>query len=288
MKQNRSSIMLVALVVIVAVGLPYYLSSQKASALDVKTAAIRVEEKSFRDKASAGAKVRAATAQWTKSRETLAAAMPAESDVQGAIRTLQALTVGDAAPDHVKWLQGSTSNLVAARAAEVTPAPTTAKAGSKTPAVTTTVATANIDAPFPSGGFDMTINVSGSRNKVLAFVTKIQAKPEQIGRLFSVKSVSLSIESSPAPVAATSGAATAAAAAGTDGNGLVKASIQLKVTTFGTPPSVTASTVSPAVQPAGPQETTTVVAVPTSAPLPEPTVAPLPELTVATSAAPSA
>ncbi len=292
MKQNRSSMMLAGLVVIVAVGLPYYVSSQKASALNARTSMIRSEEKSFREKSAVGAKVRAATPQWTKSRETLALAMPADSDVQGAIRTLQGLTGGDAAPDHVKWLQGTTSNLTATRPAETPSATTAPKAGAKTAATTTTVATTNIDAPLPTGGFDMTINVSGSRNKVLAFVSKIQQKPEQVGRLFSVKSVSLSIEAGATvvPAAATSGAAAAAVAAvatgatGNDGNGMVKATIQLKVTTFGNPTSATVASIQPAVQPAGPQETTTLPTTVVSAP----ETVPVAETPVATSAAPSA
>ncbi len=40
MKQTRSTLMLVALAIVVAIGLPYYRSSQKASALDVKTKAL--------------------------------------------------------------------------------------------------------------------------------------------------------------------------------------------------------------------------------------------------------
>ncbi len=42
--------MLMALAVVVAIGLPYYLSSQKASALDVKTKASRTEEAAFKSK----------------------------------------------------------------------------------------------------------------------------------------------------------------------------------------------------------------------------------------------
>jgi hypothetical protein len=253
MEKNQSKAMLVGLMVVAAVGLPYYLSSQKAAALNVKTAAVRSEEKAFRDKSALGAKLRTNAPEWNKARDLLASAMPADPDVQGAIRTLQALTDGDAAPDHVKWLQGSASNVVSVK--PPAPATTVVKPGTKpsanssTPSTTTAL---DAGAAAPTGGFDMSISVTGSRNKVLAFVTKLQ-HPDQATRMFAVKSVSLSTD-------ATSGApagGTQPTAAAVDGNVLVKASIQLKVTTFGLAPAAVAADVAaqPKVVPAGPQST---------------------------------
>ncbi len=235
MKQNRSTLMLLALAVLVAIGLPYYLSSQKASALDVKTKALKTEEAAFKAKSVTGEKIRKAKVEWTAQQALLASAMPANPDIQGAIRTLQGLTAGDAAPDHVRWVSAQVTNLTAAQAAvpEVT---TTVKPGEAAP--TTTVKKAAVaDGPtVPTGGFDITISIEGSRAKVLAFVTKIQQKPEVLPRLFAVKSVSLSVDAT-AP-------ATAGAAA-TDQK--TTASVKLKVTTFGVAPEKAAADAADAI-----------------------------------------
>jgi hypothetical protein len=260
MEKNQSKAMLVGLVVVAAIGLPYYLSSQKAAVLNAKTAAVRSEERVFRDKSALGAKLRSNASEWNKTRDRLAGAMPADADVQGAIRTLQALTDGDAAVDHVKWLQGTASNVVSVKAPP--PVATTAKPGAKPTASTSSPVTsaAALDAggPVPTGGFDMSISVSGSRNKVLAFVTKLQ-HPDPMTRMFAVKSVSLSADaSSGAP-----GAASPSVAAAVDGNVLVKASIQLKVTTFGLAPAADAAA-QPKVVSAGPQPTVATSVAPTT------------------------
>lgn len=235
MKQNRSTLMLLALAVLVAIGLPYYLSSQKASALDVRTKALKTDEAAFKAKSVTGEKIRKAKVEWTAQQALLASAMPANPDIQGAIRTLQGLTAGDAAPDHVRWVSAQVTNLTAAQAAvpEVT---TTVKPGEA--ASTTTVKKAAVaDGPtVPTGGFDITISIEGSRAKVLAFVTKIQQKPEVLPRLFAVKSVSLSVDAT-AP-------ATAGAAA-TDQK--TTASVKLKVTTFGVAPEKAAADAADAI-----------------------------------------
>jgi hypothetical protein len=265
MEKNQSKAMLVGLVVVAAIGLPYYLSSQKAAALNAKTAAVRSEEKAFRDKSALGVKLRKAAPEWNKTRDQLAAAMPAAADVQGAIRTLQALTDGDAAPDHVKWLQGSASNVVSVKAP--TAVTTAAKPGAKPSASTSTPLTTaavnaalDASAPPPTGGFDMSISVSGSRNKVLAFVTKLQ-HPDKGTRMFAVKSVSLSTDAQVGAGAGAAASPTVAAAA--DGNVLVKAAIQLKVTTFGLAPAADAVT-EPKVVPAGAQTTVATPVAPTT------------------------
>jgi hypothetical protein len=236
MKQNRSTLMLLALAIVVAIGLPYYLSSQKASALDVKTKALQAEEKTFKAKSLTGEKIRKAKVEWTAQQALLAAAMPANPDIQGAIRTLQGLTEGDAAPDRVRWVSAQVTNLTAAQAAE--PAvTTTVKEGGAAPKVTAKPAAASADGPtIPVGGFDITISVEGSRAKVLAFVAKIQQKPEVLPRLFAVKSVSLSVEKvAPSP----NGAVTADLD--------TKASVKLKVVTFGVTPEKAAADAANAV-----------------------------------------
>jgi hypothetical protein len=227
MKQNRSTLMLLALAVIVAIGLPYYLSSQKASALDVKTKALRAAETAFKAKSVTGEKVRKANAEWTAQQALLAAAMPADPDIQGAIRTLQGLTEGDAAPDHVRWVSAQVANLVTAKAAE--PAVTTTVKSGAAPAKSVAKPVAD-DSTTPTGGFDINISVEGSRAKVLAFVTKIQQKPEALPRLFAVKLVTLSVEKASASTAGT---------ASTDQ--LAKATVKLKVTTFGVAPEKAAA-----------------------------------------------
>jgi hypothetical protein len=150
MKQTRSTLMLLVLAVIVAIGLPYYLSSQKASALDAKTTALKSETAALKLKSATGEKVRKATAEWTATQGLLAAAMPANPDIQGAIRTLQGLTDGDAAPDHVRWVSASVANLTAG-AAEPTVA-TTVKPGAAAPKTTAKPTPAAGSLTNPAGG----------------------------------------------------------------------------------------------------------------------------------------
>jgi hypothetical protein len=235
MKQTRSTLMLLALAVVVAIGLPFYLSSQKASALDIKTKALKAEAAAFKAKSVSGEKVRKTKVEWTAQQAILAAAMPANPDIQGAIRTLQSLTDGDATPDHVRWVSAQVTNLTKATAAE--PAvPTTAKPGAAA-SKTTVKKTAAADASStPTGGFDITVTVEGSRPKILAFVTKIQQKPEELPRLFAVKSVSLAVEK---------------AASSTDGGAaadtMATATVKLKVTTFGIAPEKAATDAADAI-----------------------------------------
>jgi hypothetical protein len=224
MKQTRSTLMLLALAIVVAIGLPYYLSSQKASALDIKTKALKTEEAAFKAKSVTGEKIRKAKADWTAQQAVLAAAMPADPDVQGAIRTLQGLTDGDAAPDRVRWVSATVSNLGVAQAPEPAVA-TTVKEGSPAPK-TIPKPSAPEGSSAPVGGFDINITVEGSRAKILAFVTKIQQKPEVLPRLFAVKSVGLTVESG---VPSASGAAPVAV------DPKITATLKLKVTTFGVP-----------------------------------------------------
>jgi hypothetical protein len=235
MKQSRSTLMLLALAIVVAIGLPYYLSSQKASALDVKTKALKTEEAAFKAKSVTGEKIRKAKVEWTAQQTLLTNAMPSVPDIQGAIRTLQGLTDGDAAPDHVRWVSAQVTNLSTATAVE--PAvTTTAKPGAETPK-TTVRKTAVADGPtIPSGGFEINISVEGSRAKVLAFVTKIQQGPEVLPRLFAVKSVTLTVESA---VPSTGGAVTV--------EQKTTAGVKLKVTTFGVAPEKAAADAAAAI-----------------------------------------
>jgi hypothetical protein len=236
MKQTRSTLMLLALAIVVAIGLPYYLSSQKASALDVKTKALKTEEAAFKAKSVTGEKIRKAKVEWTAQQALLANAMPAVPDIQGAIRTLQGLTEGDAAPDHVRWVSAQVTNLTKATAAE--PAvTTTVKPGAAASSQTTVKKTAAADGPaIPTGGFDINLSVEGSRAKVLAFVTKIQQKPDVLPRLFAVKSVNLTVEGA-AP--STGGAAAA--------EQKTTASVKLKVVTFGVAPEKAAADAAAAI-----------------------------------------
>jgi hypothetical protein len=235
MKQNRSTLMLLALAVIVAVGLPYYLSSQKASALDVKTKALKADEAAFKAKSVTGEKIRKAKVDWTAQQALLAAAMPADPDIQGAIRTLQGLTDGDAAPDHVRWVSAQVTNVAATTA--TAPAVTTTVKPGAAPSTTAKPTAAADDATASTGSFDITISVEGSRAKVLAFVTKIQQRPDVLPRLFAVKSVSMSVEKASPSTGGTAAAASATSV--TDQN--TKASVKLKVTTFGVPPEKAAA-----------------------------------------------
>jgi hypothetical protein len=229
MKQTRSTLMLLALAIIVAIGLPYYLSSQKASALDGKTTALKSEAAALKLKSATGEKVRKATAEWTATQALLAAAMPANPDIQGAIRTLQGLTDDDAAPDRVRWVSASVSNLTAGTAASTVA--TTVKPGEAAPKTTAKPTTAAGGSTSPNGGFDININVEGSRAKILAFVTKIQQKPEILPRLFAVKSVTLTVEKAGPPLA--DGAAAPIQ--------LATANLKLKVITFGIAPEKAAA-----------------------------------------------
>ena len=242
MKQNRSTFMLLALATVIAIGLPYYLSSQKASGLDVKTKALKTEEAAFKAKSVTGEKVRKAKVDWTAQQTLLAAAMPANSDIQGAIRTLQSLTDGDATPDRVRWVSAQVTNVAATVVAEPT-VTTTTKSGAEPRKTTVKPAAAGDGASIPTGGFDITISVEGSRAKVLAFVTKIQQRPDVLPRLFAVKSVNLSVEK-PVPPAGGS-AATSSASAATEPS--TKASVKLKVTTFGVAPEKAAAAAADAI-----------------------------------------
>jgi hypothetical protein len=224
MKQTRSTLMLLAVAVLVAIGLPYYLSNQKASALDVKTKGLKSEEAAFKAKSITGEKIRKAKAEWTAQQAVLAAAMPADPDIQGAIRTLQGLTEGDAAPDHVRWISANVSNLKAAQS-PVPAVATTVKTGSAAPKTTPKTSVAE-GSTSPVGSFEINISVEGSRTKVLAFVTKIQQRPEELRRLFAVKSVNLTVEST---IPSNGGAAPVS----NDPN--VTAGLRLEVTTFGVP-----------------------------------------------------
>jgi hypothetical protein len=234
MKQTRSTLMLLALAIVVAIGLPYYLSSQKASALDVKTKALKTEEAAFKAKSVTGEKIRKAKVEWAAQQAVLINAMPAVPDIQGAIRTLQGLTEGDAAPDHVRWVSAQVTNLTKATAAE--PAVTTTVKGAAAPKTTAKSAAAADGPTIPTGGFDINLSVEGSRAKVLAFVTKIQQRPEVLPRLFAVKSVNLTVEGA-APL---TGGAVAAEQKTT-------ASVKLKVVTFGVAPEKAAADAAAAI-----------------------------------------
>jgi hypothetical protein len=224
MKQTRSTLMLLALAVIVAIGLPYYLSSQKASALDVKTAALKSETAALKLKSGTGEKVRKAAAEWTAQQALLAGAMPANPDIQGAIRTLQGLTDGDAAPDRVRWVSASVANLTAGTSGPAVA--TTVKPDAAAPKTTAKPTSTAGGSTSPSGGFDINISVEGSRAKILAFVTKIQQRPEILPRLFAVKSVTLAVDKAGPPSA--DGAVAPIQ--------LATATLKLKVTTFGVAP----------------------------------------------------
>jgi hypothetical protein len=264
-KKNRSTLTLVALMVLVAIGLPYYFSSQKAAALDLKTKAAHDDEKTFRDKSALGERIRKQNDEWKKSLDTLQAAMPAKPDIQGAIRTLQALADVDTAPDGVRWVSGAISG-VATKAPAPSSVATTVVAKSGAP-TTVAVAADPLAAAAPtSTGYDFAINVEGSRAKVLAFVTKIQQKPDALPRLFAVKSVTLSQASVNSPALAGSSSATTVPTK--DGSEMVKAEIKLRVTGFG-PPEVAAGPQTPVTAPIPAGPATSVASAPaTSAPNP--------------------
>lgn len=228
--------MLLGLATIVTVGLPYYLSSQKATALDAKTTSLRSEESDFKAKSASGAKIRLQAVEWNAKRAELTTAMPSDPDVQGAIRSLQKLTTTDIEADHVRWVSATITNLSLAKAAPA-PAPTAPVAGAPAPKVTTTVALSQDGESIPSGGFDMAISIEGSRAKILAFVTKIQSSSDDLRRLFAVKSVNLSIQ----PIVAGGPGPTTTVQNGSEASTLVKADVKLKVTTFGATSAAAAS-----------------------------------------------
>lgn len=264
MKKNRSTLLLVLLLVVVAIGGPYYLSSQKAAALDLKTKSAQGETKSFKEKSVLGERIRKQSDEWKKSLETLQTAMPANPDIQGAIRTLQGLTDGDVAPDRVKWISGTITG-ISTRAPAAVPVTTTVAKKDGTSSTTVATAAAPVAATTESTGFDLSILVEGSRAKVLAFVTKIQQKPEVLARLFAVKSVTLTPGAANAQASA--GASPVTSAPTNDASVIVKAEIKLKVTGFGTPTAADASAAATAPVAAGPA--TSVVSSPaTSVPNP--------------------
>ncbi len=164
--------------------------------------------------------------------------MPADPDIQGAIRTLQGLTDGDAAPDHVRWVSASVTNLTTATGCYACGHDDgEARRRSPKDARSSRVAAAD-GTTIPTGGFDISLSVEGSRAKVLAFVTKIQQRPEVLPRLFAVKSVSLSVETA-AP--STGGAVRIAA------DQKATASVKLKVITFGVAPEKAAADAAAAI-----------------------------------------
>ena len=259
-KKSRSTIMLSALVVIVVVGLPFYLSRQRAATLDVATKKLKTEEAAFVEKASTGAKIRKNAAEWTRTREVLAAAMPPDADIQGAIRSMQALTESDGGS--VKWLQGTASNLKTVKPAAAPAATADAKAKTGTESTTKTTVAPKESSTFPTGGFDLTISVSGTRDKVLAFITKLEQKPDQQHRVFVVKNMNLTNQTAAAGATPAAGAATAPSLS--DGNAPVNATISLRVTTFGTPTAKASAETVPVVV-AGPQSSASSVPVVTVA-----------------------
>ena len=222
--------MLIGLAVIVAIGLPYYLSSQKAAALDVETTALQRAATEFTQKSLTGTKVRKQSPEWTKARELLTTSMPSDPDVPGAIRALQELADGDdALPDHVRWIGAQISNAIIARPAALATPAVPAEGEQKTPTSVSPVikrAPATDVAETSTGGYDVSIVVEGSRSKVLAFVSKIQRGGDPLTRLFSVKSVNLAAQIS--PTGPTPGAPIVS-----EDDAVVKADIKLKVTLFG-------------------------------------------------------
>jgi hypothetical protein len=199
MKQNRQMIFLAVLVVVLAIGGPSWLARKQAAGLDLKTKATDEQVKALKSKTDQAKIVKKNKANYTAALDKARAAMPSDNDVKGAIRSLQSLAIASG----LEWVGYSSSNIVDASVKgtvkDKAPAPTKEEAAAlakaaKSAGPTTTVA-AGVSAPqtFTIGGFDLSINVKGTRTDVLGYLEKIRSLPSP-SRLFVVTSVALDLK----------------------------------------------------------------------------------------------
>jgi hypothetical protein len=199
MKQNRQMIFLAVLVVVLAIGGPSWLARKQAAGLDLKTKATDEQVKALKGKTDQAKVVKKNKANYTAALDKARAAMPSDNDVKGAIRSLQSLAIASG----LEWIGYSSSNIVDASVKggvkDKAPVPTKEEAAAlakaaKSAGPTTTVA-AGVSAPqtFTVGGFDLSINVKGTRTDVLGYLEKIRSLPSP-SRLFVVTSVALDLK----------------------------------------------------------------------------------------------
>jgi hypothetical protein len=202
MKQNRQVVVLLVLVVVLAIGGPSWLARKQAAALDVKTKATDAQVKALKAKIDQAKSVKKNKANYTAALDKVRAAMPADNDVKGAIRSLQTL----AEASGLEWIGYGSSNIVDASvtAAPVKTATPTkeeeaaAARAAKASPKTTVPSAAKADAKFAVGGFDLSITVKGSRTDVLNYLEKIRMLPSP-SRLFVVNSVTLDLKKGNGP-----------------------------------------------------------------------------------------
>jgi hypothetical protein len=246
MKKNTSMYILVFIVALLVVGGPFYFGRNKAASLDKGTKTYRTEEKGFKEKSKIGQKVRDKKEDWNKAKTYLEGGLPAEPDIQNAIRTLQTLAgappvaVDGATPvitDDVRWVQGSVTDVVLAKAPAKT-VQTDENASGKKTTTTTVKSSVTTVAPTPTAltsTFDVTIAVEGGMGKVLAFVSRIQSKENPVSPLFVVSQATVTFGA--ANDAATTASTTSTTTPPVTNPGenpfekkIVKATISLKVT----------------------------------------------------------
>jgi hypothetical protein len=199
MKQNRQMILLAVLVVVLAIGGPSWLARKQAAGLDLKTKATDEQVKVLKGKTDQAKVVKKNKANYTAALDKARAAMPSDNDVKGAIRSLQSLAIASG----LEWIGYSSSNIIDASVKggvkDKAPVPTKEEAAAlakaaKSAGPTTTVA-AGVSAPqtFTVGGFDLSINVKGTRTDVLGYLEKIRSLPSP-SRLFVVTTVALDLK----------------------------------------------------------------------------------------------
>jgi hypothetical protein len=243
-KKIDSKMVMIVLAAGLTIGLPFYMASGKAGKIDKATAEAKLATKDFKAKADLGLKIRSKIKEWNDAADVLASAMPANSDVDGAIRSLQTLAAGASVDESVKWLSATTTNVLIVKPPEPVATPVKTGDGPKpavTVAVTTTVAKTGPNVildgeDIPYNTFDVTINIEGSQKNILAFITRMQLPPTTTTRLFSVKAVNVTLNAAAeAGVPTTPPTTQPGAPAGIPAES--RATIQLKVSTFGVPVS---------------------------------------------------
>jgi hypothetical protein len=207
MKQNRQVVLAALLAVIIAVGGPFYIARGQAKALDAKTSITEDQTKELKTKVDQAKLVKKNRENYTTALDKVRGAMPADNDIQGAIKSLQDLAIAS----NVEWISFGISSVVTTDA-KAAPAPAKAAENEDEKTTTTTVAkgTATTVAPsvYPVGGFDVAVELRGTHADVLAYLDKIRTA-QSPARLFVVTTVAMDFrELDKAPSAGSDGKTT--------------------------------------------------------------------------------
>ena len=103
MKQNKQLIVLGALVVLLVVGLPFYVSSKKAGGINTKRRATEEQIEQLKTQVDDAKRVNKDQLRYTQLLADARVAMPDTADIDGAIRALETL----AASTDVRWVSGA-------------------------------------------------------------------------------------------------------------------------------------------------------------------------------------